>query len=133
MNSFMKQKQTEPTILLLRHIFPSNCTFLPDTINRIHLTWLNTSFSNILDVCTFARRYYFRTQTSISHLHNLFATLYSYILIKCLNELCVKWFTIENIAITFRTISRWYGALSALIIWANFYFYFLLYIFRNLI
>lgn len=62
------------------------------TINRITLP--NTSFSNILNVyfCTPLLFSY----ASISHLHNLFATIFSYILIKCLSKLCAKWFTMED-------------------------------------
>lgn len=89
MNSFMKLEQSEcgtfPSNLSHTHNLPRLClclsriviphinTHTPYSSNMI----LNTSFSNILDAyfCT-PLLFSVYMQTSISHLHNLFATLF---------------------------------------------------------
>lgn len=104
MNSFMMLERYWAILLVFQNTARSHhepkcvgfvCVFgshKPSEHSRIHhlVTYWMDSCIRLHGVIIF------RTQTSISHLHNLFATLFSYILIKCLNELCVKWFTIEN-------------------------------------
>lgn len=71
--------------------------------HKIHVGIVHVFASSFSILCVFRFVFHFATgiQTSIPHLHNLFETLNSYILIKCLSELCVEWFTIDNLTITF--------------------------------